>query len=504
MSRPESAAIPSVSSEALLKRVQANLDSLEGDARGEAEKLLRELSEAFERNPLERFVPMPVQAEFLGLDAKVRGYMGGNRAGKTTVGVVDDLIQACDREALPSRLRVFKRWEPPFYCRIVTPDFTSTMEGVIFQKLREWCPRGQLRGGSWDKAYDKQLRKLHFANGSWFDFLTYEQDLDKFGGAALHRVHFDEEPPGEKGRLIYNESRMRLIDYGGEVVFTMTPLLGISWTFDEVWERRLEPGFGVVQASTFDNVHLPREEIEEATRGLTEEEKKARLEGRFVHFGGLVFPEFSDEKLTSVTPERLRGQQVVVGIDPGIRWHGVVFVAFDNDNSAVVFDELLLENHTVPMAAQRIKEKLAKWGVRKQVFVIDPSARNRNAVNAEQVEGAYHREGIHVMPGQNALEAGVFEVKRRLQGGMLSVDRECTRLVWEFGRYRVDEKPDGFAVVKENDHCLDALRYALMLRPWNVADRPVMERRHRGWIPDVEDKWVPVRREQSPPMGALS
>ena len=486
-----------------LERALAELGPAE---RLQAEELLRELEGVYERNPLERFVPMVAQEGFLDTGARVKAYIGGNRAGKTTVGVVDDLIQALDERAVPERLRRFKRWEPPFFCRIVTPDFTSTMEGVIFQKLREWVPRGELRGGAWDKAYDKQLRKLHFANGSWFDFLTYEQDLDKFGGAALHRVHFDEEPPGEKGRQIFNESRMRLVDFGGQSMFTMTPLLGLSWTYDEVWERRLEEGFHVVQASTLANVHLPQDELVEYTRGMSEEELRARVRGEFVHFAGLVFAEFDDRRHVVKPPDRehVKGQMVVVGIDPGIRWTGVTFNAFDNDNVMLTFDELLLENHTVPDVARAIRGKLDVWGIAKPLYVIDPSARNRTMVNAEQVEGAFQREGIHAMPGQNAVEAGVFELKRRLQSSMWLVSAGCRRVIWEIGRYRVDTKGDGFSVVKQDDHCLDSVRYAAMFRPWNVASEKVAERRRRGWIPDFDEGWVPSPKSSSPPLGSMS
>jgi hypothetical protein len=86
------------------------------------------------------------------------------------------------------------------------------MEGVIFQKLREWVPRTQLVGGSWDKAYDKQRRLLRFENGSRFEFMTLRAGAGQVLGAARHRVHYDEEPPEE----IRQECQMRLIDYGGD------------------------------------------------------------------------------------------------------------------------------------------------------------------------------------------------------------------------------------------------------------------------------------------------
>jgi hypothetical protein len=44
---------------------------------------------------------------------------------------------------------------------------------------------------------------LYFKNGSKFQFLTAEQDVDKHAGQTLDRVHFDEEPPGAKGYELY-------------------------------------------------------------------------------------------------------------------------------------------------------------------------------------------------------------------------------------------------------------------------------------------------------------
>lgn len=488
--------------------VQNNLDKLDPTNRAEAERLLAQLAHVYEVNPLERFIPNVPQAAFLSAGkVEVKMFAGGNGAGKTTVGVVDDLLQCVDRNVVPKHLQKFKLFEPPCFGRIVTPDFTSTMEGVVFEALRDWVPRNQLLGGAWDKAYEKQVRKLRFENGSWIDFLTYEQDVDKFQGATLHWVHFDEEPGGEKGRRIYNECRARLrAPQGGRISFTMTPFLGMSWTFDEVWERRNEDNVFAVGADTEANAsNLPPNYIESLIRGMHPDEIKTRKEGKFVHFGGMVFDEFSEEQHIIAPPSRehILSQTIIIGIDPGIGFTGVSFNAFDNDNVMLTFDELILEGQTVPQVVEQIRIKLKQWSIPKPIFVIDPSARNRNAVNAEQVAGAFHREGIHTIPGQNAVEAGIFELKRRLIGDKWLISRDCPRTIWEIARYRIDSNHTSFAVIKENDHVLDSIRYSAMFRPWNVAHSKVAERRGRGWIPGFsmpEEVYV----QPSPPMGSMS
>jgi phage terminase large subunit-like protein len=68
--------------------------------------------------------------------------------------------------------------------------------------------------------------------------MTFEQDLDKFGGAALNRVHYDEEPPEQIRKECqdapHRPRRGRALHHD--------PPAGMSWMFDGVYERRDEPG----------------------------------------------------------------------------------------------------------------------------------------------------------------------------------------------------------------------------------------------------------------------
>ncbi len=233
------------------------LGGLAPGERREAEREIALLAQLRDANPLWWWRPFPLQAEYLSVPRVPLGtklLAGGNRAGKTEVGVVDDLIQCVSASALPPELAVFKLWEPPVRIRVVSPSFRQ-QNTVVLDKLRRLVPRGELRGGEWRSAFDKTLAMLHFRNGSWLQFLTAEQDVDVHAGVDLDRVHFDEEPsPPEKGRLLWQENLARLIDRGGQMVFTMTPLLGLTFTYDEIFERRHEDGsVRVVQVSMDDN-----------------------------------------------------------------------------------------------------------------------------------------------------------------------------------------------------------------------------------------------------------
>lgn len=461
---------------------------------------LAKLGEA-KRNPLVGYLPHRKQHAFHTSGAQIKAFFGGNQSGKTTAGLIDDVVQAVDADALPDRLRIYKRWSAPFYCRIVAPDFVQTMEKVVFPKLREWIPKDQLHGGSWDSAYKASERMLRFKNGSYFEFLTYEQDRDKHGGSTLHRVHYDEEPP----QKIRKECRARLLKYNGDEIYTMTPSLEGTegWTQDEIWDQReqVNPGSGIFaeRVDMEDNPHLDPGSVAQFLATLSEVEREARKEGKFVHYAGMVYSALDTDIHTCPPIDRrdLEGLAPVIAIDPGTSWTGVVFGAFNNDNDLLVFDELILARQPDASgfceiypngvqgepASERIKAKLADWGLslddpdyeRRPTFIIDPMARNRLGPAAEQWEAEYARFGIYCIHAQNPVEPGVAQVNRRLErkdadgnpNPALLIARNCRRVLWEMARYKIKDNADGkFEVWKRDDHCVDALRYLCMHRPW--------------------------------------
>src|SRR5438876_8794180 len=148
---------------------RAALDALSPEEHREAEKLLAELQAKYDANPLLGYEPHPKQAEFHRARTYIKAFMGGNRSGKTTAGIVDDIIQAVDEDCVPEHLKGYKKFTPPFHCRIVCPS-EKIMESIVFQKLREWLPRDQYVGGEWSKAFSKSQRILNLKNGSYFDF----------------------------------------------------------------------------------------------------------------------------------------------------------------------------------------------------------------------------------------------------------------------------------------------------------------------------------------------
>jgi phage terminase large subunit-like protein len=506
----------------LLKVDRDAIASLPKAEQDEALRLLADYEKAIAENPLLAYQPHPKQVTFHDSQEPLKAFFGGNQSGKTTAGILDDVIQAVDEDVVPDHLKPYKKFQPPFQCRIVCPG-EDIMFGIVHQKLREWCPKGQLVGGRFDKAYEKSRGILHFKNGSYFDFLTYGQDLDKFGGATKDRIHYDEEPP----EAIRREGQMRLMARNGDELFTMTPFSGMGWMFDEIWEPWVKhqlPEAIVVVVDMDDNPYLHPDAKARALRTMSKEEREARKEGKFVHFAGMIYGEF--QRHLHVIPEVSEvppGSRIYVGIDPGMRhMAAVIWTYLTPEDTMVCFDELALQGHTVKQVAEAIKLRNLKWGQGTQKgtrlplqpdwYVIDPSARNvmHQTGRSDQMEFTDH--GVVTILGQNSVTAGINRVKERLQAHRLLICANCQVTIDQFRRYRWatpnrSEDDPKERPVKSDDHMLDALRYVVASRPHSPqaeAEDQLMSPMERQAREDMTGKsWNRRKTQTDPNMGAI-
>jgi phage terminase large subunit len=72
---------------------------------------------------------------------------------------------------------------------------------------------------------------------------------------------------------------------------------------------------------------------------------------------------------------------------------------------------------------------------------------------------------MHVIPANNEVEDGITYMIDQMKKGTVKICAECTNLIKEIERYAWDPKKGLMgrdAPKKENDHAIDALRYALM------------------------------------------
>lgn len=502
----------------------------------EVQRELAELEQIFEQNPLEAYnhPDLPKrhekQLEFHSVQAPplgIKALIAANRSGKTVTCVVDDIIQLVDDRLVPEHLKAFKKWHEPVTIWVGAPK-GGTHEANSLPLFRKFLPKAAMMEGSFSKSFRKQpVPILTLSNGSMVVFKTYDQDLDAWASAEVHRIHWDEEPNISNSRELRSEARARLISTEGDEIIGMTPLIGFSWVHDDVLENRDDPGVSVFHMRMEDNPWNTPEAIAKFAEGLTEEEKRMRLNGEFVSLGGLFFPEFREDLHvvdslekgeekgdgSRQTAPHLIGQEIVITIDPGYRRFAVTWQGFDKENAAIVFDEICPSRAEVSQVADEIKRRNREWGITDATYVIDPSARNRSPIDGDDVEAAFSREEIYCQRGQNSRGAGILEMKRRLQDKpipSLLFCRNCAETIKQTRRYARDPKSkDEWAALPQTEtvrwDCVDTVRYGDMSRVWYGPDEPEPER--TAFQPGVQ---MPYAQEQqlyvneTPPMGAFS
>jgi phage terminase large subunit-like protein len=511
--------------------------------RREVEAVLAEIRRRTELNPLWGYRPHDKQRIYHSMTCFLGGFLGGNRSGKSFGGTGDDLIELCDRDSLPPHLRQYKTWDE-CHLRVVVPGLeTSAAFKNTVDQFRRLVPKDQLFKGDWDKAYNKREHVLQMENGNTLDILSHDQSLDRFAAVTRHRVRFDEEPPGEKGKAIFNESIARTAEVdGGQIRFTMTPLLGLSWTYHELLndgQPRWDDECQVVRASIWDNPANSPEQIEKILGKYSETERQARELGQFVHLAGLVYPQWSRDVHViedGPIPRDRDGQplwEIYEGIDPGYDHPmGFVVVAVDAYGHERVIAAWKMRHEIVGDCAARIKRTRAELGYQPQrPAIIDPSARNKNHATGRSIQMEYTDEGITTKPGHNSRSAGInrvataLERTRRGEPGLLvmataaeggypgSPDPDGGGIQGEFETHRwkakKGEEESREEVIKVNDDILDPLRYVLMERPLKAkkekaeellsaaerAFKASLERiRHRGRRPRASNWGAPTLR----------
>lgn len=476
---------------------RAAYDALTPAARVEVDKALREILEAKEDNPLVGFWPSDKQIELLAMDTPIMAAFAGNRFGKTSCGVVKDLIDALDEDDIPEHLRKFKKFDPPFKCWILGPTLQDSIETIILPEIKKWVPQHALAGGSWEKAYSVGRRTLTFRNGSTFKFFAYNQDSDQLTGGAVHRIHYDEPPP-QKHR---NEGLIRLATLDGDELITCTPLHGVSWMEKLIYKRRHEPDITVVKGSGYDNPVMNHKALERIIDQYPEEERQARLYGDFVHFSGRIFKEFNerDHVVDPIKPVDLQNHEIVVGIDPG--WdHGfaVCFAAFDVEGNCLIFDEIVARGKTVSQVASMIRDKLMLWRISPEYFVIDSAGEQTSVITGYSVRAEFRRLGIHTRKAKNTPHSWAPSIDRVRSMMGHEVDGELRPRI----KFTSDchQTIDSIVAYHYRDDADDLSRENRTPRPYKKDDDPVDAFRYVVMSRTYQDPFFsPVQVEEEPP-----
>jgi phage terminase large subunit-like protein len=418
------------------------------------------------------YEPMEKQELFHCSAAPARALFGGNRTGKTTSGGMEFLWHVTG--IYPDWYPKDQRYNGAIKGRIIAKDFQKGVGEVIIPFMDEWLDMSLVK-----KTTKNPMGipiKWYLKNGSVFDILTHEQSTEQFEGWKGHIAWFDEPPPRDK----YVATLRGLVDYQGRRWLTLTPLTQ-PWIYDEVYTNPDENTFCVTMDIT-ENKYLSKDAIAEFESSLTEEEKEARLHGRFLHLSGLIYKEFDANThvvpSVDVKPQWSR----YMAIDPHERTPtAVLWLAVDPHENMWIYDELWLGDMDIKSIAQAIN--VQEGALPANVKLIDPHADKDNvAAGGFNVRKELMKNGVFCIRANSDPMLGKSRIKQALTPRyshvlakmvpQLHIAAHCKQTIYEFQHYIWDEYKRNAedydkkeTAKKKNDHFMDCLRYIFNYGP---------------------------------------
>jgi len=235
-----------------------------------------------------------------------------------------------------------------------------------------------------------------------------------------------------------------------------------------------------------ENEHLSPEAIKEFEGSLTQEEKEARLHGRFLHLTGLIYKEF-EPNIHIIEPPVIKPHWTkYMAIDPHERNPtAVLWLAVDDKENHWIYDELWLKDMDIKsMAAAIISQE---GDLKADIKLIDPHADKDNiAAGGFNMRKELMKYGVFCQRGNSDPLLGKSRIRQALTPRFsavrnkyipqLHVSRYCTHTIYEFQHYIWDEhrrNKEEFNAKeqpkKKNDHFMDCLRYI-----YNSAPRYIL------------------------------
>lgn len=419
----------------------------------------------------------------------VQVVLGSNRSGKSVDGATKAISHALGYRPWlpvdhPNRIVRLTNGQPipvPNVGRVLAQNYEQAIKQTIWPKFQEWLPAEMI------KRVSKNARgvptEIELINGSLIHFLSDEQEDMALEGSNGHWVWID-EPCGYKK---YVALRRGLIDFGGHLWMTLTPL-SQPWINEILVDRANEgdDSIKLYRFSVWDNCkenggYLERKDIENFLKDLREDELEARLHGNFLHLAGRVYKEWEPMPPFWVAPFPIpRNWPRVCLIDPHPRKPiAVLWLAVSPDDQLFAY-RALFDNRlrTVKDVADRILalEKQGDWKEPIAIRIIDTSAQQNDRTSGLSVRQRFYECGVsttlahkqNAAAGYDAIHEALKCDQYEWSEPRLVVFNNCKPVKqnflnfihaeWQTSRAR-DLHGDREEYVKANDDFIDMIRY---------------------------------------------
>lgn len=417
------------------------------------------------------FRPYAKQAQFLASRARHRFFCAGRGAGKSWTLTLDTVLQALGNPGVPGALlgrteKDLKRNLLPF----LRAHFHTLADATAY---------------NWIRRVDNDAQTIELVNGARILWAGYER-VDKLRGLNLAWIDADEVCWSEADELTVWETLLPAIRVPCQrpsfaVASSPNGLRGITKLFRD---RQLanDADWHVTRATSWHNPHLDRAVIEAMIAGMGVRRKAQEIDAIALRPQSSVFGDFRESRHVVRWSTRHHPEcRWVFGVDWGLNRAAAVAIQVTPDGRWIVVDDLIAE----PESRGHWRDAVRRWideltgGAPPFLIAADRAVPEENA----WARGVWGRHGVRVM----ALSSKHDQYVRNgiaLIGDFLNPVVGEPRLLFADSlrrvtvgpvapivpamlayRWRVDREgnpTDEPFKDNENDHVVDALRYAFV------------------------------------------
>lgn len=355
----------------------------------------------------------------------------GRRWGKTTLAI----------DQMKARLTI-----PNSRVCYIAPTYQQARDIAWEQLKRDLIQAGRI---------NESRLEIELVNGSKLILRGWES-IETLRGQKFDMIVLDEVAMMRNFWGNWQEIiRPTLTDTKGEALFISTPK-GFNHFYDLFnWEAK-DQDYKSFHFTTYDNPFIPPEEVDKAKEEVTEDRFAQEYMADFRKSEGLVYKEFQRAfHIFKKDPQSII--KTFGGVDFGFT-NPATAITVKKDKYAVywVTDEWYKTSQTDAQIADYVAA--LKWD---ECYPDPESASGIEELRRRQVNV---RE---VVKNKDSIRNGINVVRELFKTNRLRVHESCQNLIWELETYSYPESKPGVNEpenpVKENDHALDALRYALSM-----------------------------------------
>lgn len=282
----------------------------------------------------------------------------------------------------------------------------------------------------------------------------------------------------------------RLSVENAKLFITCNPDSPYHWLKREYIDKAEELKYKVFNFRLDDNPSLSKEYVDALKREYQGLWYKRYIEGQWVQAEGAVY-DFFDESIHVVKEPPTYAKYYIMGIDYGTtNPFAALLIGYNDDVSPCLWVEKEYYWDSKEMGYQKTDSEYME-AVRLQfdpynvkLAYLDPAAASF------EVEMKRHKKPVK--QAKNEVLDGIRFVSALLTQGDLVICKRCTNLIKEMGSYVWDAKSSREGVdkpLKQRDHALDALRYALFTHfgTRHSLKETSAEERHKQ---EQERKWA--------------